>query len=166
MQKIITFQSSITIMNVVSIQKELCDAIRDDTCDEVIFQLASEGGDIAAALSLYYWLESLDTDKIKIIVFSHLASAANTWLLTKHPTYSYPHCSFMFHPCSATLTFTVHSEKPVMADCRKRIQDYWQLYSVKTSGKINSKWIKDKEHAYLYPKDLIKLNILNGIIGE
>lgn len=162
--RIINLNDEITLTEILYRQGNILDAVQSDHIDKIIFQISSGGGDIAPAMSLFYWLNNLQTDKLEIHAFSHIASAANVLLLTKHPTYAYPHVSFMFHPCSAKLEFTAHSEQAVIANSSKRVDDYWALFSQATKGKINREWIMKKEHVYLYPKDLKKLGILNGVL--
>ena len=122
--------------------------------------ISSGGGCINTALLLHDYL-NLNHKMIRVVGLTMVCSAATLLLFTKCDTFIYPSAYVLFHP------MTVSFEDNPQAVTKR--QGYYK-FLLKTINNIYlTKGFKSKWHLediYLYPDDLIKRKIVDGIYTQ
>ena len=155
----IWYSGNMTLVSVIDLIKELQTCIIQKSLGSTINLFISSGGGgcITSSLMLYTFL-NLNYKDINVIGTSKLCSGATYFLFTKCKTFVYPDIYVLFHPMSFDYNDNQGAVKAREKLYRHLIKSVNNIYLTK-SFKCN--WAK--EDIYLFSKDLITKNIIDGI---
>lgn len=157
----IWYTGNITLIGVTNLIKELEQTINTKHVNsKVNLFIGSDGGSITSALMLYNYI-NLNYKAINIIGTYALNSSASYLLFTKCNTFIYPNICVCFHPMNFTFDDNQQAVKAREKFYKHLVNSVNTIYLTK-----NYKCNWAKEDIYLFAKDLIAKNIVDGIWQE